>query len=268
MNEKPVLFVIDAATGIATITLNRPKALNALDHALSQALRDAVSQVELDRAARAVVLQGAGDHFMAGGDIKSFHATLDMPAAQRRLHFERLIGEVHDAILRIRRMDKPVLASVRGAVAGFGLSLMNSCDLAIAADNAYFTMGYRNIGASPDGSGTYGLPRLVGVKQAMEIALLGDRFDASRALALGLVNRVVPVAELAQATLALASRLANGPTRALGRTKRLINESLNHSLTEQLLAEQQAFAACANDADFAEGLRAFIEKREASFSGE
>lgn len=267
MSDQPVLLYTDASTGVATLTLNRPQALNALDHALSTALRDAVAQVELDPAARAVVVQGAGDHFMAGGDIKTFHATLDLSPADRQIHFERFIGEVHETIVRIRRMDKPVLASVRGAVAGFGLSLMNSCDLAIAADTAYFTMAYRNIAASPDGGGTYSLPRLVGLKQAMELALLGDRFDANRALELGLINRVVPAAELAQATGALALRLAQGPTRALGRTKRLLNESLNHSLTQQLLAEQQSFAACANDADFARGLQAFVEKRAPSFSG-
>jgi len=268
MSQEAVLLDIDTTTGVATITLNRPKALNALDHILSDRLHDAVSLVERDKAVRAVVLQGTGEHFMAGGDIKTFHATLDEPAADRQRIFERLIGEVHETIIRIRRMDKPVIASVRGAVAGFGLALMSSCDLAIAADNAYFTMAYCHIGASPDGGGTYSLPRVVGLKQAMEIALLGDRFDAHRALELGLVNRVVPVPELADATRLLALRLAAGPTRALGRTKRLLNESLNRSLTDQLLAEQDSFAACAIEPDFAQGVRAFVEKRQPHFTGE
>jgi 2-(1,2-epoxy-1,2-dihydrophenyl)acetyl-CoA isomerase len=165
-----VLLDIDFGTGIATITLNRPKALNALNRELSRALQDAVGQVGRDARVRAVVIQGAGNHFMAGGDIRSFHSTLQMSESERRIYFERFIGEVHDTITRLRRMEKPVLASVRGAVAGFGPSLMNSCDFAIAADDAYFTMAYRNIGASPDGGGTYGLPRIVGTKRAMEIA--------------------------------------------------------------------------------------------------
>lgn|SRR5574337_55483 len=267
MTEQPVLLDIDAAAGIASITLNRPNSLNALDRPLSAALNDAVSRVERDESVRAVVIRGAGSHFMAGGDIKTFVLTLRDSAAERRLFFERFIGEVHDTITRIRRMDKPVIASVQGAVAGFGLSLMNSCDLAIAADNASFTMAYRNIGASPDGSGTFSLPRIVGLKRAMEIALLGERFDAGRALELGLVNRVVPVADLAAATRSLAQRLAAGPTRALGRTKRLLNMSSSNDLANQLLAEQDCFASCSLDADFAIGLQAFIGKHEPSFTG-
>uniref|UniRef100_UPI0033412552 enoyl-CoA hydratase/isomerase family protein n=1 Tax=Castellaniella defragrans TaxID=75697 RepID=UPI0033412552 len=267
MNDAPVLLSIDAGAGIGTITLNRPKALNALNRDLGMALQDAVCRVERDGTVRAVVIQGAGDHFMAGGDIRAFHEALAETEAARRLYFERTITEVHDTITRIRRMDKPVVASVRGAVAGFGLSLMNSCDLVVAADDAYFTMAYRNIGTSPDGGGTYGLPRIVGTKRAMEIALLGERFDARRALELGLVNQVVPGSGLVDATRSLARRLAEGPTRALGRTKRLINESLGQTLADQLMAEQDAFSACSADADFAEGIRAFLEKRPPVFSG-
>ena len=267
MNHESVLLAINATSGIATITLNRPQALNALDVSMAAGLRDATFRVAHDSSIRAVIIQGAGDHFMAGGDIKTFHATLDDPEDHRRQLFERLIGEVHESVIRVRTMEKPVVASVRGAVAGFGLSLMNACDLALAADNSYFTLAYCHIGTSPDGGGTFGLPRLVGLKHAMEIALLGDRFNAQRALELGLVNRLVPPSELAAATLALATRLASGPTLALGRTKRLINESLNRSLPEQLLAEQDNFAACAMTQDFARGVRAFIEKRKPEFQG-
>lgn len=267
MSESPVLLSVDAEVGIGTITLNRPKALNALNRELSIALREAVCRVEHDQAVRALVIQGAGNHFMAGGDVRAFHETLAETETVRKLYFEHFIAEVHDTITRIRRMEKPVVASVRGAAAGFGLSLMNSCDLAIAADDAYFTMAYRNIGASPDGGGTYTLPRLVGTKRAMEIALLSERFDAERALELGLINRVVPAAALVEATRSWALHLAAGPTRALGRTKRLINESLAQSLSNQLLAEQDAFSACSADKDFAQGLSAFFEKRSPNFSG-
>ncbi|WP_321804099.1 enoyl-CoA hydratase/isomerase family protein [Burkholderia sp. BCC1993] len=267
MTTHAVLLDIHASTGVATVTLNRPTALNALDYTLTECLRDAVGRVEFDDEVRAVVLQSAGEHFMAGGDIKTFHATLRQPPDERRRLFERFISDVHESIIRIRRMEKPVVASVRGAVAGFGLSLMNSCDLVVAATDSYFTMAYCNIGASPDGSGTYGLPRVVGLKRAMEIALLGDRFDAQRALELGLVNRVVPTGDLVDTTRALAARLAAGPTRALGRTKRLLNESLNRTLSEQLLAEQESFVACVVEADFANGVQAFVEKRKPQFEG-
>jgi 2-(1,2-epoxy-1,2-dihydrophenyl)acetyl-CoA isomerase len=259
--------LLDVAGGIATLTLNRPQALNALDHGMARALRDAVERVEEDSAVRAVVVCGAGAHFMAGGDIKVFNAMLAAPPEQRRADFEQIIGLVHESVTRLRRMEKPVIASVHGAVAGFGLSLMNACDLAVAADDAYFTLAYCHIGTSPDGGATWALPRLVGLRQAMEIALLGDRFDAQRALALGLVNRVVPAAELAAATRALAARLAAGPTAAYAKTKRLLNESFDRTLGEQLLAEQDNFAASTLTADFAEGVHAFMEKRKPAFRG-
>ncbi|TSA13442.1 MAG: enoyl-CoA hydratase [Comamonadaceae bacterium] len=251
---------------IATVTLNRPAALNALSSEMNLELSEVTSELELDESVRCVVIQGAGDHFMAGGDVKGFsEATLD--PQQRKLALERGITETHSIITRLRRMPKPVIGSVRGAVAGFGMSLMSACDLVIAADNSFFTLAYCHIGASPDGGATYALPRLLGVKLAMEIALLGDRFDAQRALALGLVNRVVALSELDGATSTLATRLAKGPTAVYGRTKRLINESLDHTLAEHLQAEQDSFAASAFGADFAEGVRAFVEKRKPVFVG-
>lgn len=265
MSNDTVLLNIEG--GIATLTLNRPQALNALDLAMVDGLRDATERVESDDAVRVVVLRGAGAHFMAGGDIKWFHGLLDTPEAERRKQFERLIEAVHSSVIRLRRMPKPVIASVQGAAAGFGLSLMAACDLAVAADDAYFTLAYCHLGTTPDGGSTWSLPRLVGLRQAMEIALLGDRFGAEKALQLGLVNRVVPAAELAAETAKLAARLAAGPTTAYARTKRLINESINRSLTEQLLAEQENFAASALTTDFAEGVRAFVAKRKPDFSG-
>jgi len=267
VNEAAVLLNIDEASGIATITLNRPQALNALNQAMVAGFDEATAQVADNNAVRAVVIEGAGPHFMAGGDIKYFHSILNDPVSRRREILEGMIGKVHESVIRIRSMDKPVLASVRGAVAGFGLSLMNACDLAIAASDCYFTLAYCHIGTSPDGGGTYGLPRLVGLKQAMEIALLGDRFDAETALRIGLINRTVSVDELSRVTTDLAKRLAQGPTQALGRTKRLLNESLNRNLNEQLRAEQESFVACAMSRDFAEGVSAFIEKRKPLFEG-
>ena len=178
--------------GVATLTLNRPQALNALDRDLTLALRENVLAAEHDPAVRCLVLRG-GEHFMAGGDLKWFSTLVEgRSSGENRVQFEALIHEVHTVILALRRMPKPVLASVRGAVAGFGMSLMMACDLALAADSAYFTLAYTLIGVSPDGGSTFSLPRIVGQKKAMEIALLGERFDAATAERLGLVNRVVP----------------------------------------------------------------------------
>jgi 2-(1,2-epoxy-1,2-dihydrophenyl)acetyl-CoA isomerase len=249
------------ADGVSTITLNRPKALNALDRNLTLGLRDAVFAAEHDEAVRCLVIRG-GEHFMAGGDLKWFDDLVrSRPPAENRIQFEGFVHEVHALIISLRRMPKPVIAAVSGAAAGFGMSLMMACDLVIAADNAYFSLAYTLIGTSPDGGSTFALPRIVGAKKAMEIALLGERFDAATAERLGLVNRVVPLASLDQETTKLAARLAAGPTAVYGRTKALLNASLNTSLESQLQREAEAFAQSAAEPDFAEGIRAFVEKR-------
>jgi 2-(1,2-epoxy-1,2-dihydrophenyl)acetyl-CoA isomerase len=258
---EPVVLVAREG-GVATITLNRPQALNALDHDLTVGLRDSVLAAEHDPAVRCLVLRG-GEHFMAGGDLKWFSTLIaDRSSGENRVQFEALIHEVHTVILGLRRMPKPVLASVRGAVAGFGMSLMMACDLALAADSAYFTLAYTLIGTSPDGGSTFALPRIVGQKKAMEIALLGERFDAASAERLGLVNRVVPKEKLEEETAKLAARLAAGPTAVYARTKALLNGSLNATLESQLQREAEAFAQSASEPDFREGLAAFIEKRK------
>ncbi|MEI7513903.1 MAG: enoyl-CoA hydratase-related protein, partial [Betaproteobacteria bacterium] len=262
--EKMESIILKRDGAIATVTLNRPAALNALSAQMNLELSELTSELEGDESVRCVVIQGAGDHFMAGGDVKGFNeATLDPHL--RKLALERGIAETHSIITRLRRMPKPVIASVTGAVAGFGVSLMSACDLVIAADNSFFTLAYCHIGASPDGGATYALPRLVGIKLAMEIALLGNRFDARRALELGLVNRVVALSEIETETSKLAALLAKGPTAVYGRTKHLINESLDHTLAEHLQAEQDSFVASASGIDFAEGVRAFVEKRKPVF---
>ncbi len=255
----------ELSKGVATVTLNRPQALNALSDDMIEALLDIMPRLEADPAVRCVVLQGAGDHFMAGGDVKGFHRRLDEAPETLRRHFEAKIHRLHPVVVTMRRMPKPIVAAVQGACAGFGLSFMLAADLALAAEDAYFTLAYCRIGTSPDGGSSYHLPRIVGLRKAMEIALLGDRFDAATAERLGLVNRVVPAAELADETAALARRLAEGPAQALANTKRLLGRSLDSGLEAQLQAEAESFAECAATPDFAEGVTAFVEKRAAKF---
>ncbi len=262
----PILLSRQAS--VATLTLNRPDALNTLDVAMMEALVRHTSALAADGSLRCVVLKGAGRHFMAGGDLRTFAESLPRPPAERQAGFADLIGRLHAAIENFRRMRPPVVASVHGAVAGFGLSLMCACDLAIAADSAYFTSAYRHIALTPDGGLSHTLPRIVGVRKAMEIVLLGERFDAQEALRLGLVNRVVPAADLDVATAAIVQALITGPAAAIASGKRLVNESLGRTLSEQLRAEAESFAQCAATTDFVEGIEAFLAKRPPQFGRE
>ncbi len=258
-------LLLERAGPVATLTLNRPESLNALDFSLMDALVDAAAEVAADDALRVVVIRGAGKHFMAGGDLRTFAGELAKPPAQRTADFRRMITKVHAAIESLHRMPHPVVAAVQGAVAGFGLSLMNACDLVVAADNAYFASAYRQIALTPDGGGSWSLPRIVGTRRAMEIMLLAERFDAQQALSWGLVNRVVPLAELDAAVAGFVQSLANGPVLAIRNAKRLLRESLAQSLSGQLDAEAASFSQCAGTSDFAEGITAFLEKRPAKF---
>jgi 2-(1,2-epoxy-1,2-dihydrophenyl)acetyl-CoA isomerase len=262
MNDR-VLYA--AAAGVATITLNRPKVLNALDAGMAEGLAEALHTAERDPHVRAVILGGAGGGFMAGGDIRSFHGWLDVPRAEIGARFERLIHDFHRTLVLMRRLPKPIVARVHGPVAGAGMSLLMACDLAVAAEDAFFTLAYCHLGTSPDGGATWFLPRHVGLKKATEIALLGDRFGAAEALRLGLVNAVAPAAELEARATALAQRLAAGPAAAYAATKRLLQQSIDTSFESQLQAEADAFAGCAATDDFGEGVRAFIEKRPPRF---
>jgi len=260
-------LLVTKEDGVATMTMNRPKARNALSMDMRQAMFDAVDDIEHDKSVRCVVLRGAGGHFMAGGDIKNFNEYLEMEPVERRTAFERRVHSLHAMMVALKRMEKPVIASVEGATAGAGLSFMMACDLAIAADNAYFKFSYVGIGASPDGSGTYHMPRIVGVRKALELSLLGDMFDAKKAEELGLVNWVVPAADIEAETDKLAQRLANGPTVSYGSIKRLIYASHANSFPAQLAMEAEGFGICAATNDWAEGVTAFLEKRDPEFKG-
>ena len=261
--DDPILFQVHGA--IARMTLNRPKVMNALDGAMADRLVALVRDIAGDRSIRVLVVAGAGDAFMAGGDIGLFKQALTLSGAERRNLFNSLVERVHAGILGLRQLPLPVIASVHGAVAGFGVSLMMACDLAVAADNSYFTLAYSNIGLSPDGGSTFFLPRHVGSKKAMEIALTGERFGAATALDLGLVNEIAASEALAARVTEMAERLARGPAQALAATKRLIDQSAQNSLEAQLDAERESLVRAAATTDFAEGVEAFLARRPPRF---
>ena len=260
--------VVERHEGVFEITLNRPEILNAVNREVIAALAAAVAEAAEDRSTRVVLLRGAGTHFCAGGDVTMFAELIRLAPAERQQALYRIVDTLHPLLVRMRHMPKPVLAAVQGAAAGFGLSLVLAADLALADEDTIFTSGYIHLGTSPDGGMTATLSRVVGLKQAAELMLLGDRFDAMRALELGLVNRVVPADALAAEAAGLAARLAAGPTYAYGRTKALLQATLGDAFDAQLRRETESFAACAATADFAEGVRAFLEKRRPVFAGE
>ena len=253
--------------GIATLVMNRPEARNALSMDMRAALADVLHDIERDESVRCVVLTGAGEHFMAGGDVKGMGESIKKSPEEIRKEFILRIHDLHPIMFAMRRMPKPIIASCQGAAAGAGVSMALACDLIIASEDAFFTLAYCRIGTSPDGSSSFHLPRAVGIKKAMEIALLGDRFDAQTAKDIGMINFVVPTAELEVETNALAQRLAAGPTHVYGNTKALFYRSLESEFEAQLQAEAEYFSDCASRPDFREGVSAFIEKREAKFTG-
>jgi 2-(1,2-epoxy-1,2-dihydrophenyl)acetyl-CoA isomerase len=261
-----VLYEVERDTAI--LRLNQPKSLNAVNPAMIDALLEAARRAADDPKVRAVLVCTAGKHFMAGGDLKWFQDQLALSAENCRENYDALLEKVQKLALCFQKMEKPVIAAAQGAVAGFGLSLMIAADLVFAAEDAYFTLAYSNIALSPDGGATWTLPRLAGLKKAMEIALLGERFDAPTAKAMGLVNRLYPATQLDAEAKKLATRLAASPAGAIARTKALINAAFDTSFEEQLLAEKKSFVACATHPDFAEGLSAFFEKRRPRYVSE
>ena len=256
--ESPVL--VDREAGVLTITLNRPAKLNALTVELVDAIGAALQQARDDSDVRAVVLTGAGRGFSAGADLNVSLADPDRDVRKVLHHHYAPV------ITAMREIEKPVVAAINGVAAGAGMSLALAADLRVAAESATFIQAFVRIGLVPDAGATFFLPRLVGAAKAAELAMLGDQIDAAEALRLGLVNRVVPDAQLSAATGELAGRLARGP-RSIGLIKRALHLSLTSDLASQLRHEEdlQALARASNDA--VEGVRAFIEKRPAQFSG-
>jgi 2-(1,2-epoxy-1,2-dihydrophenyl)acetyl-CoA isomerase len=249
---------------VLTIELNRPDSLNAWNQALGEELLAAVREAAGDEAVRAVLVTGAGRAFSSGADLRAgFETTPDGHPDVRKALTERY----HPIITGIRAMPKPVVAAVNGPAVGIGCSLALACDLVVAAESAYFLLAFVNIGLVPDGGSSVLVPERVGFARAAEMAMLGERIPAPQALAWGLVNRVVPDGELANAARELAERLAAGPTRSYAGSKRQLNAWRFARMESQLELEADIQQEMAASGDFQEGVQAFLERRSPRFRG-
>jgi len=246
---------------VATLTLDRPAAMNALTVPVKLALREALESLAVDRSVRVVILTGAGRAFCAGQDL----AEREQPDAAP---LEVEVRERYNPIIRaLRTMGQPVIAAVNGAAAGAGASLAFACDLRIAAEDARFILAFGRLGLVPDSGASWFLPRLVGPAKAAELALLGDPIDAAEAWRLGLVSKVVPGDQLMIEARALADRLAEGAPLALALTKTALDRAMTIDLDEALEGEAKLQGIAGASADHAEGLAAFLEKRPPHFTG-
>ena len=255
--------LVEKSEGVATVTLQRPDAANGIDMATGRALMAAAIDCDQDAGVRAVVLTGAGKWFCAGGDLKAFADFGDALPAR----LKELTSYLHAASSRFARMDAPLVCAVNGTAAGAGFSLAVAGDLVLLAESAQLSLAYTGVGLSPDGSSSWFLPRLVGLRRAQELMFTNRRLSASEALDWGLATEVVPDDELAPRARELALQLAGGATRAYGVVKQLLISSFQESLETQMELEARGIAAMAASADGREGIAAFLAKRKPEFSG-
>ncbi len=262
LSYRTIIFEVEE--GVATITLNRPESLNALNQEMGRELLAALRECGSREDIRAVVIKGAGRGFSSGGDIKAMLKVFDQVPS---LFFTTDLASLHEVTLAIRELPKPVIAAVHGYAAGAGMNLALACDLRVAAASARFVEAFVNMGLVPDMGGTYFLPRFVGPGKAAELFFTGQPIDADEAHRLGIVNRVVADEELGKAAMDLARQLARGPTLALARTKALLNRAFEQGLARQLDDELQGQVYCSGTEDFQAAVRAFVEKRPVTFKG-
>ena len=249
----------------ATITLNRPAALNALSLQLTKDLNAAIKKAIADKA-RAVILTGEGRAFCSGGDLREMR-TMWEKEGRIEAFLEEPLKALHDVILLIRQTPIPFIAAVQGVCAGAGTNFALACDLVFASENASFNEAFVRIGLSPDCGGSFFLPRAIGEKLAAEMFMTGGTIDANRAAQIGMINRIVATENLLAEATATAKKLALAPTGSIGRIKQMLNASFSNDLSEQLNLEHQCQIESGKSNDFKEGVTAFFEKRQPNFTG-
>jgi 2-(1,2-epoxy-1,2-dihydrophenyl)acetyl-CoA isomerase len=254
-------LLMDVHEGVARIRINRPQAMNAMRSDMWPAMAELVRGIEHDRAVRCVLITGVGANFCSGGDVKEFGTTVDLSAAERAQFWMRNADRTNALFLTLERIGQPVVVSVRGTAAGGGLALVAAADLAICSENAKFLAAQIKLGAIPDSGAGYNLVRSIGLKRAKQYGLLGDAFDAPTALAIGVVNWVVPDGELEARTDALLARLARTPPVAAARTKAELNAAHTRTLADHFAQEALDVGACVSEEAYGEAVRAFLARR-------
>lgn len=264
MSDEKILLV-EKIDGVCLITLNRPDKLNAFNDELSFQLIDALKSAEKDAEVRAVVITGAGRGFCSGQDLanrKFSDASESRPSLS-----ESIRRRYNPMVIRIRRMEKPVIAAVNGVAAGAGSSLALACDLRVVAENASFIQSFTKVGLVPDSGATFILPRLIGATKAFELMLSAGKLEAKEACQLGLVNKLVPQDKVLEEAMSWAKELAKGPTKAFGLSKRALNEAIFADLEERLEYEAHMQEIAGRSDDFQEGVTAFLDKRQPIYKG-
>jgi len=258
---------LEKAGGGAHVTFNRPEVRNALTPAMLRQLASFLADMACDPQVRYLIFRGTGAHFAAGGDVASYGETLSLSPTARRELFEQRVRANAESFVKLEALEIPVISVVRGAVAGAGLSFVLASDFVLASEESFLFFAQPRIGLPIDLGLSYFLPRVVGLKAARKLAMTAARISATEARALGIVDEILATESLEEGVTALMQRFNTAALRAIGRSKRLLLQSGRSTLSEQMEAEVSALGACVAEPDFAEGVRAFLDKRPPSFSG-